>query len=127
MLLLTVNCNKQADAVDTTESTFPQQEVALSADDKDFEVNNTDTHRLHIGDFGDEEGARVLTHPKNFEKSEIARDQTTNWNAMYVYKAKAGFTGTETVRIETCKLVQGSVNPLQCVADTIQIQIRVVQ
>lgn len=61
--------------------------------------------QMYIYDFnitGDEEGATIITPPDHAEISEIIRDETTNWSVVYKYKAVDGYTGTDSVEIETC-------------------------
>lgn len=49
---------------------------------------------------GDEEGARIVTQAQHFAVSEIRRDATTNWVAVYVYQPGAGYSGADGTEIE---------------------------
>lgn len=55
---------------------------------------------LHIS--GDEEGATIIEQANHFEISELNRDETTNWSIVYTYKPEQGFSGSDSVTIETC-------------------------
>lgn len=49
---------------------------------------------------GDEESASILVQAKNFEISEIIRNAETNYTAVYKYKPKTDFTGTDYVELK---------------------------
>lgn len=49
---------------------------------------------------GDEEGARIVTQARHSAISEIRRDATTNWVAVYVYQPQAGYSGPDGADIE---------------------------
>jgi hypothetical protein len=57
------------------------------------ELKNTETYKVDLGGFGDEEGASVITQAVNFEISNTER--TPNGGVAYYYKPKASFTGTD--------------------------------
>lgn len=65
-------------------------------------LKNTDTFQYpaHVGD---EEGASVSTQAKHFSVSEVRRDSTTNWDAVYFYQPASGFVGSDyaAIRIYT--------------------------
>jgi len=121
LILLTTNCNTHLE--NTTDSQSEEQ-VFLKAFDQELQLNNTDTHTISIGDFGDEEGAAILQHPSQFEQSEIVRDASSNWNPVYKYKAKNNFKGVDSVLIETCKLNKQSPS-LNCSKDTLKIKLTI--
>ena len=49
---------------------------------------------------GDEEGASIKVQAKNYEDSELIRDESTNMNVEYHYKPITDFVGTDYVVIE---------------------------
>jgi len=49
---------------------------------------------------GDEDGARITRQAVHYEVSEIRRDKATNFIAVYMYRPKAGYVGTDYVEIE---------------------------
>ena len=46
---------------------------------------------------GDEEGAAIMYQAQHYEKSELVRDESTNMNAVYLYKPTSGFVGNDYV------------------------------
>lgn len=122
VLLASLSCKQKA--TDKTLKNVP--EVALKANKPTirFQLNNTDLHFLDIGSFGDEEGVRILEHPEQYIQSAITRDQSTNWEPKYAFKAKEAFTGKLLVALERCTLPKG--NALACVKDTFLLQLTVV-
>ena len=68
-------------------------------DEIDVKLTNTETYSRIIVS-GDEEGAVIKTQAKNYEKSEIIRNETTNMNVVYKYKPIADFVGKDYVIIE---------------------------
>lgn len=51
---------------------------------------------------GDEEGATIISQARHAEISEIIRNESTGWSVVYHYKPVQGFTGSDSVAIETC-------------------------
>ena len=51
---------------------------------------------------GDEEGARIILQAKHYYRSEIVRDSSTDWRAIYFYVPAMNFSGVDYVEIETC-------------------------
>ena len=49
---------------------------------------------------GDEEGASIKVQALHYEKSELIRDESTNFCVMYCYKPIADFVGTDCVVID---------------------------
>jgi hypothetical protein len=64
-------------------------------------IKNSDTYTYNTGIGGDEEGAKIIKQSKNHQKSELRRDETTNWLVIYDYQPKANFTGQDYIEIET--------------------------
>lgn len=71
----------------------------------DIEMNNSQIFEYRTGISGDEEGARITQQALNYEISEMVRNASTQWEAVYRYKPKANFVGSEEVII---RLEQGS-------------------
>lgn len=84
----------------TNESTMPPPQP--KAEEIEVTINNTEVYELDLGVSGDEERASIISQASHFETSEIVRDSTTQWNAVYRYKAQSGYMGSDTVLIETC-------------------------
>ena len=61
---------------------------------------------------GDEEGARISTQAGHYAISEIRRDSTTNWVAVYVYQPAAGFVGSDQVELELLTHSDGASPPI---------------
>src|SRR5687768_6641780 len=62
-------------------------------------LKNTETYQYPtVG--GDEEGARIFTQASHYSISEIRRNAETNWVAVYVYRAAAGFVGSDYAEVE---------------------------
>ena len=57
---------------------------------------------------GDEEGGEITIQASNFERSEIVRDATTNYSAVYYYMPVEGYVGTDFVQIERTSAEIGS-------------------
>lgn len=62
-------------------------------------LSNIDTFEYPT-ESGDEDGARITSHPQHAEVSEIRRDADTDWVATYVYKPVAGYVGSDVVELE---------------------------
>ena len=87
-ILSLTNCNKEE-----TENLVSEMEVT---------INNFDDFELDLMISGDEEGATIKTQAQHFQKSELIRDSSTNWNVVYSYKPLSNYTGMDFVEIETC-------------------------
>jgi hypothetical protein len=87
-ILSLTNCNKEE-----TENLVSEIEVT---------INNSDDYELDLMISGDEEGATIKTQAQHFQKSELIRDSSTNWNLVYRYKSLSNYTGMDFVEIETC-------------------------
>ncbi len=60
---------------------------------------------------GDEDGAFIISQAQNFEISEIIRNASTNWMAIYRYKPQLNFTGVDSIKIETHQESDGASPP----------------
>lgn len=64
-------------------------------------IKSSETYIYSTGIGGDEEAAVIKKQAGNYEISEIKRDKTTGWVAVYYYKPKSNFSGKDVVEIET--------------------------
>jgi hypothetical protein len=64
-------------------------------------ITDQDIFEYKTGIGGDEEGAVITVQAQHYEISEIVRNSETNFEAVYRYKAKIGFKGSDYVEIET--------------------------
>lgn len=78
-----------------------EKDTVIHENDYDVVVKSTETYRQNLNISGDEDGAVIIKQATHFEISELKRDSTTNWSVVYFYKPEAGFTGTDSVNIET--------------------------
>jgi hypothetical protein len=65
------------------------------------ELKNSDVYEYEIGISGDEEGALISKQAEHYEVSEIVRDSSTQWEAVYRYKPQENYAGNDYVEIET--------------------------
>jgi len=73
-------------------------------------LKNTETFQYRtVG--GDEEGARISTQAAHFSISEIRRDPSTDWYAVYVYQSAAGFVGEDHAEVEVMTGSDGASAP----------------
>src|SRR5688500_4693528 len=73
-------------------------------------LKNTETFQYRtVG--GDEEGARISTQAGHFSISEIRRDASTDWYAVYVYQPAAGFVGEDHAEVEVMTGSDGASAP----------------
>jgi hypothetical protein len=68
---------------------------------------NSETYRYPTF-VGDEEGAAVSTQAKHYRISEVRRDSTTNWDAVYFYQPAAGFVGSDFAAIRVYRGSDGA-------------------
>lgn len=66
-------------------------------------VNGNYSYHTNIS--GDEEGALIYRQAKKFKTSEILRDSSTNFEAIYRYEPATNFAGFDTVQLQ---LLRGS-------------------
>ena len=76
-------------------ATDPTTEEAI----KEVTVSSSEVFEYPTGISGDEETATIEQQPQNHEISTIVRDSTTNWEAVYRYKANGEFQGTDYAEI----------------------------
>jgi len=76
-----------------------------------IELRNPDTYEYKTGISGDEEGALIKKQAKHYEVSEIVRDSTTQWEAVYRYKAQGNYVGSDEIEIETHRESDGANPP----------------
>ena len=73
-------------------------------------LKNTQTYEYPtVG--GDEEGARISTQARHYSISEIRRDESTNFVAVYVYRPAPGFVGSDYAEIEILTGSPGATGP----------------
>jgi hypothetical protein len=73
-------------------------------------LKNTETFQYRtVG--GAEEGARISTQAAHFSISEIRRDASTGWYAVYVYQPTAGFVGQDHAEVEVMTGSDGASAP----------------
>src|SRR5699024_2372871 len=78
---------------------------SISKEIEEANIRSTETFEYHTALSGDEEGAEIIQQAAHYEISKIMRDSTTRWEAVYTYKPKVAFKGTDYVEI---KLETGS-------------------
>ena len=64
-------------------------------------LKNTEQYEYNTKIGGDEEGAKIITQANHYHRSEIVRDESTSWAAVYKYEPASGYTGRDYVEIET--------------------------
>ncbi len=79
-----------------------KDEAAISTDNINVTITNSEVYKHDFMISGDEEGAIIKTQAQNFQKSELIRDSSTNWSVVYEYKPLSNYAGTDYVEIETC-------------------------
>lgn len=62
-------------------------------------LKNTETYQYPTF-VGDEEGASISTQAKHYAISEIRRDQSTTWDAVYFYQSAASYVGSDYAEIK---------------------------
>lgn len=73
---------------------------------------------------GDEDGARILAQAEHFAVSEIRRDSSTNWSAVYMYVPATDFTGADDVQLEHTTGSDGASAPTRRRLVTIRFVVR---
>ena len=84
------------------------------------ELKRTEIYEYRTGISGDEEGASIKKQGQHHEISEIIRDSTTNWEAIYRYQAKKDYVGKDEVEIETSRGSDGTSLPTEIEVITIR-------
>jgi hypothetical protein len=72
-------------------------------------LKNTETYNYPTVD-GDEDGASIK-QASHYEVSEIRRNASTNFIAVYTYQPKSGYVGLDYVEIEICTGSNGASSP----------------
>lgn len=75
------------------------QKTVKTSFDIQLTKNQSYEYNTRIG--GDEEGAVISIQATHFSISEIVRDNSTNFVAIYKYKPELDFMGTDMVEIKT--------------------------
>ena len=89
------------------------KDLIYSHDELDVTLRNTEQYEYNTKIAGDEEGANIITQAKHFEISEIVRDLSTSWIAVYKYKPESNFIGKDFVEIETQRGSDGESPPIK--------------
>jgi hypothetical protein len=87
LLLFTFSCST------STDSPIPDDAIPVN-------LKNTESYNHNTGITGDEDGASIIVQAKHYEISDIIRNGETNWEAVYKYKPKSGFIGTDYIELE---------------------------
>ena len=98
LLVLTLSCDN------TTDSNIEESTIAVS-------LKNSDTYEYRTGIGGDEEGASIILQAEHFEISDIVRNAETKWEAVYIYRPKPLFIGTDYVEIQLSTGSDGASPP----------------
>ena len=86
-------------------------------------LRNSETYQFAMAT-GDEDGARIVAQAEHFAVSEIRRDSSTNWSALYVYAPAASFVGEDSVQLEILSGSDGASAPTRRKRVTIRFSIR---
>lgn len=62
-------------------------------------INTGEIYVYNLGNFGDEEGARIITPPQHAELSELNR--TDHAKLVYRYKPAEGYTGQDYIKLQS--------------------------
>ena len=99
-----------ADGAQSTEEKVAEQSPeaqthsATEEDIKTEEINvtlkNSDSYQKDLAAGGDEEGAIIKVQATHYEKSELIRNESTNFSVIYHYKPATDFIGEDEVVIE---------------------------
>ena len=77
------------------------------------ELKQSESYKYKTGISGDEEGVLIRGQAQHYQVSEIIRDSTTNWEAVYCYQAKENYVGIDEVEIETSRGSDGASPPTE--------------
>jgi hypothetical protein len=86
-------------------------------------IKDSETYEYRTGISGDEEGASIKVQAKHYVVSDIYRNADTNWEAVYVYRAKPFFSGTDYVELELSTGSSGASPPTKIEIIKIKIQV----
>lgn len=70
-------------------------------------LQNTETYRYPTS-VGDEEGAKIATQARHYRISEVRRDSSTKWDAVYLYQPAADYVGSDHAVIKVYKGSDGA-------------------
>ena len=83
-----------------------------------IDLSNTQELLLDLEVSGDEEGAQIILPPAHALKSELLRNSSTEWRAIYRYAPDPTYLGADSVFIERCRGGQG----VECTqTDTVKV------
>jgi hypothetical protein len=103
LILLTfflAQCSKE----DSTKQNGP---VELTNDLVYIDLSNTQELLIDMEVSGDEEGAQIILPPAHALNSELLRNSSTEWRAIYRYTPDPTYLGADSVFIERCRGGQG--------------------
>jgi hypothetical protein len=83
----------------------------IDKDSMDIQLSKNQSYEYNTLIGGDEEGASISIQAKHFDISEIVRDSTTNYMAIYRYKPAMDYVGTDSVEIKTSTGSDGASPP----------------
>ena len=72
-----------------------------------IDLSNTQELQLDLEVSGDEEGAQIILPPAHALNSELLRNSSTEWRAIYRYTPDPTYLGADSVFIERCRGGQG--------------------
>ena len=72
-----------------------------------IDLSNTQELLLDLEVSGDEEGANIILPPAHALNSELLRNSSTEWHAIYRYAPDPTYLGADSVFIERCRGGQG--------------------
>lgn len=98
-----------------------QGEIILSGIQNEIAINQGDTLKVNLGNFGDEEGASIYKQPRNAKVSIVLREKYAS-SITYKYYPKESFAGRDTVSL---LLTRGSDGASLGRIDTVQFCILV--
>jgi hypothetical protein len=80
-------------------------------DSMDVQLSKNQSYEYNTLIGGDEEGASISIQALHFEISEIVRDSTTNYMAIYRYKPAVDYVGKDSVEIKISTGSDGASPP----------------
>ncbi len=85
--------------------------IITDEDSIDIQLSKNQSYEYNTLIGGDEEGASISIQALHFEISEIVRDSTTNYMAIYRYKPAVDYVGKDSVEIKTSTGSDGASPP----------------
>ncbi len=86
-------------------------------------IKSSEIYEYKTGISGDEESVSIIRQAKHYEISDVVRNADTKYEAVYRYKPKEGFIGTDYVELEERTGSDGASPPTQL--ELIKISIKV--